>query len=163
MYKPTTKIPEDKLAKMIEERVSPLGNKLNEISEKLTKKNKEPDEEKIEDIIRKIKNKQSEKIIEEKKLKEIHNDVDCPTCESHVHKMVGNDLILKCTGDNCGEEFAMLSKSATHSCRNCGFPLKKPAEGKGIKDCPLCGSNKGADPIEDNITHLNFDFSKTKK
>ncbi len=164
--KPVTKVPEEEIARLIEERVAPLGEKLSEISEKLTKKEERPKEEKIEEIIRKIKEKSSEKISEKKEKVEekLHEDVNCPTCGvGHVHKVVSNGLTLKCTGDKCGEEFVMLSKSADHSCRNCGFPLKKPSEGKKLDACPFCNSSKGADIFEKGEPQLKFDFTKLKR
>ncbi len=171
MHRPITKVPEEEIARLIEERVSPLGEKLEEISSKLTRREEKPKEEKFEEIIRKIREKTSEKIPkkeekskEEKVEEKSHEDVDCPTCGTgHVHKVTGNGLTLKCTGDKCGEEFVMLSKSADHACRNCGFPLKKPVEGKKLDACPFCGTNKGADIFEKGEPQLKFDFTKMKK
>jgi ribosomal protein L37AE/L43A len=167
--KPITKAPEEEIARLIEEKVSPLGDKLNEISEKLTKEGEKPREKKIEEIIRKIREKTVEKIVKDREklkeeMKEVHDKVDCPTCGvGHVHKVIGNGLTLKCTGDKCGEEFVMVSKSADHACRNCGFPLKKPSEGKKLNACPFCGTSKGADIFEKGKPQLKFDFTKMKK
>lgn len=193
--KASTKSPEEELVKIIEERVAPLGNKLDEILDRQARKeeiskesqrqsheesqrqsHEKPREEKIEDILKKIRDKSQEKLkIDEKikeekskeeKLKEAthdHIDIDCPTCGSgHVHKLVGNGLTLKCADGKCNDEFVMLSKTATHACSTCGFPVKKPAEGKKIGVCPMCGGAH-ADPIENGMTQIKFDFSKMKK
>jgi len=172
MYKPITKIPEEEIARLIGEevskRVEPLDDKLNEISEKLNK----PKEEKINEILAKIRAKQpekTEKITEKEKkskegTKDVHDEVDCPSCGTgHVHKVVGDGLTLKCTDDKCGEEFVMVSKSADHACRNCGFPLKKPSEGRKLDACPFCGTNKGAGIFEKGEPQLKFDFTKMRK
>ncbi len=177
MHKPITKVPEEEIARLIEERVSPLGEKLEEISSKLTrreeKREERPKEEKVEEIIRKIKERSPERVLskekeekskEEKAEEKSHENVDCPTCgTSHVHKVIGNGLTLKCTGDKCREEFVMLSKSADHSCINCGLPLKKPPEGKKLDTCPFCGSGKGADIFVKGEPQLKFDFTKLKR
>ena len=172
-----TRVPEEEFAKMLEERVVPLSEKLEEISMKLTEKERKPREEKIEEIIAKIKAKQPEKIPEkipkppeekpkpkeEVKDEHIHDDIDCPTCnKGHVHKMTSDGLTLKCTGDKCNEEFILMPKHADYVCDECGLPMKKPPEGNKIEGCPFCG-NKKALLIENGIPSLKFDFTKKKK
>lgn len=169
--KPITKVPEEELARMIEERVSPLGEKLEEISIKLTKDRdrERPKEEKIEEIIAKIKAKQPEKIKkqedkEKEEVKDEHiDDVDCPTCKTgHVHKVVGNSLALKCTENKCGEEYVLVSKNADHICADCGLPIKKPVEGKKLGECPFCYGHN-AMKIKNGIPEIKFDFTMMKK
>lgn len=72
------------------------------------------------------------------------DDVPCPTCHGHMHKLDGDGYTLKCTGDKCGKEFVMVDKSADFKCAGCGAPIKRPTEADKIKPdtCPFCHGKK---------------------
>ncbi len=157
-----------------------LGNKLDEISNRMSSK---PKEEKIEDIIKKMKNRIPEKISKkeepvEEQVKEpvkefvkepvkssehVHDDVFCPSCQKgHIHKVESSGLKMKCTDGTCGEEFFVIPKNADHTCTNCGYPIKKPSDETKLEACPFC-NNKKAIPFSNGKPELKFDFSKMKK
>lgn len=169
--KPITRTQEDEIAKMVEEKVSPLGEKLEEISAKLNEREKRPKEEKIEEIIAKIRAKKMETIQEKPKEKpkeevkdeHVHDDIDCPTCsKGHVHKIAESGR-LKCSEDKCGEEFLVIPTHADAFCIGCGLPLKRPEGDKKIESCPGCGGQKAALIGKTGIPDIKFDFSKIKK
>lgn len=169
---PRTKSAEEEFRKILDEKTKDFNEKLDEISTKLASK---PREEKIENIIQKMKDRVPEKIIRgniEKPIekpvekpveKHSHDDILCPSCsKGHVHKMESSGLKMKCTDGNCGEELFIIPKSADHSCTNCGFPIKKPADEKILDGCPFCG-NTSAQQFNDGKPEIKFDFSKMKK
>lgn len=179
--KPITKSTEEKIDELITKRTTGIAEKLDEISSKMSMREKES---KVEDIISNMRNKIPERItkpsldrtgksqersiindelkniekVKEKIIEHEHDhneDVYCPTCsKGHVHKIDGNGLTMKCTGKDCGEEFVIVPKSADYKCKTCGLPVKKPTEkGKDIESCPFCGGNEAK----------LFDFSKLMK
>ncbi len=185
---PRTKSQEEMIDEIVSKKIeaplknisTDLGNKLDEISNRMSSK---PKEEKIEEIIQKMKNRIPEKVgkkeesvkepikehIEEpikeyvKAPEHVHDDVFCPTCQKgHIHKMESNGLRMKCTDGTCGEELFVIPKSADHSCTNCGFPIKKPADENKLEACPFC-NNKKAIPFSNGKPEIKFDFSKMKK
>jgi Zn finger protein HypA/HybF involved in hydrogenase expression len=74
------------------------------------------------------------------------DEIACPTCKSHVHKVDDkNGLIYKCTKDGCGFEAIMVDKRSDFKCNNCGAPIKKPEDPtkeKEMEGCPFCKSKK---------------------
>ena len=181
MYKPITRTTEDVVDELLKERTKDINAKLDEISTKLTTK---PKDEKIEDIIRKMKEKIPEKIVrreqdvvkpehvEEKEVikepvkkepEHTHDDVFCPTCgKGHIHKMESSGLTMKCADGKCGEKFFVIPEGADHSCSECGYPIKKPADDKVIEACPFCKNTKAL-PFSNGKPVIKFDFSKMKK
>ena len=180
--KPVTKTTEEVFSKILDERTKDLNTKLDEISAKMTSK---PKEEKIEDIIRKMKDRVPEKIVKReqeivrepvkesvkepikesiKEPEHVHDDVFCPSCNrGHVHKMESSGLKMKCTDGNCGEELFVIPKSADYACANCGFPIKKPTDEKVLDGCPFCHNPKAVPFDTRGKPPLLFDFSKMKK
>jgi len=77
------------------------------------------------------------KTVDEKNLAK-ENKVDCPTCE-HNLKRIGK-LKIKCTGPDCENEYALVSKKSDHQCTNCGLPIKKPTKESDEVSCPFCKS-----------------------
>jgi len=182
---------DDMISKKIEEPLknisTDLGTKLDEISSKFITR---PKEERIEDIIKKMKDKVPERIIKKEYEKEpvkelvkesvkesvispvivpvkepehVHDDIFCPSCQKgHIHKMESSGLKMKCTDGTCGEEFFVIPKSADHSCSNCGFPIKKPEDETKIDACPFC-KNTLANPFSNGKPSIKFDFTKMKK
>ncbi len=121
------------------------------------------EKEKLEEIKRKERqNLEKEKEELEKRLEE--TELFCPTCTSkehkhedsheHKHKLkkIDNGL-LKCTGDGCKTEYALIPKDADYKCTNCGSAHKKPIEINDDDDCPMCG----------NKDFLKYDWSKVIK
>lgn len=186
--KPITKTQEQEFEEILKEGTKPLYEKLEEISGKLTAK---PEEDKIKDILKRMKDKNSEKIIRrepepkiveeprivevpktEKRVEEVikkaeehkhDDDVFCPTCnKGHVHKLDSSGLTMKCTDGTCGEKFFVIPEGADHTCSNCGFPLKKPSDDKVIESCPFC-KNDTAQQFVNGKPTLKFDFSKMRK
>ena len=182
--KPITRTTEDVVDKLLKVRTDPINEKLDEIAAKVTMK---PKDEKIEDIIRKMKEKIPEKIIRKeqeivkpepevvkeivKEVKEepkkepehVHDDVFCPTCgKGHIHKMESSGLTMKCADGKCGEKFFVIPEGADHSCSECGYPIKKPADDKLIEACPFCKNNK-AIPFSSGKPVIKFDFSKMRR
>lgn len=179
--KAVTKTTEEVFSKLLDERTKDLNVKLDEISAKMTSK---PKEEKIEDIIRKMKEKVPERIIrkeqeivkpesevvkEEIKKEpehdkhEKHDDVFCPSCgKGHIHKLESSGLTMKCTDGSCGEEYFVIPKGADHTCTECGYPIKKPADDKLLEACPFCKNTK-AIPFSAGKPVIKFDFSRMKK
>lgn len=166
----------------VSKKTEELSTKLDEISNKLAKPKSD---EKINEIIQRMKDKIPEKVVknstkqeslekheniekhepEKKEFDHSHeNDLDCPSCsKGHIHKIENSGLTMKCTDGNCGEEFFIIPKSADHACTNCGFPIKKSiAESKNLNGCPFC-NNKMAEPFSNGRPTLKFDFSKLKK
>lgn len=103
-----------------------------------------------------------DKIIEEarkerKRLEdEMHeSEVLCPTCsKGHVHVLKGtDDSKVKCTGDKCGTEYALIPTDADYACKGCHLPHKKPIEIKEKDECPFCGGSE----------FLKHDWSQLKK
>lgn len=78
----------------------------------------------------------------------IHEEISCPTCSSgdtthpHVLKKTNNGT-LKCTGDGCNTEFALVPKDADFKCVTCGLPSKRPVvkELEKSTTCPFCGKD----------------------
>jgi len=178
--KPITRTQDDiikEVEKSLKEKTDELGIKLDEISSKITVK---PREEKIEDIIKKMKDRVPEKIIRKlespkepeiveiesvKKIEEHKHDDDvfCPTCnKGHVHKLDSSGLTMKCTDGKCGEKFFVIPESADYTCTECGYPIKKPSDDKSIDACPFCKNNM-AQPFVNGKPIIKFDFSKLKK
>ena len=188
--KPITRTQDDivkEFEEVLDTRTKDLGIKLDEISNKMTTK---PREEKIEDIIKKMKDRVPERIIRKpevreesepeikrepepiKKIEEIvkkveehkhEDDVFCPTCnKGHVHKLDSSGLTMQCTDGNCKEKFFVIPESADYTCTDCGYPIKKPADDKVLEACPFCKNNK-AQPFINGKPAIKFDFSKLKK
>lgn len=94
---------------------------------------------------------------------EMHeSEVLCPTCtKNHIHILKGaGEGKVKCTGDKCGTEYALIPEDADYKCEGCGLPHKLPIEHtehdniKEAKDsCPFCNGNK----------FTRYDWSKLKK
>lgn len=179
--KPITKSTEEVFSKILDERTKDLNTKLDEISAKMTAK---PKEEKINEIIQKMKDRVPERIIREptkvgeldkepikepvkepiiKEPEHTHDDVFCPSCnKGHIHKMESNGLKMKCTDGNCGEELFVIPKGADHTCTDCGFPIKKPSDESKLEACPFCHNTK-AIPFSNGKPVIKFDFSRMKK
>lgn len=174
--KPVTKTTEEVFSKILDNRTKPLEEKLDEIAAKITAK---PKEEKIEDIIKKMKDKIPERIVKreqevpkepevikepaKKEPEHVHEDVLCPSCtKGHMHKMESSGLTMKCTDGSCGEKFFVIPEGADHSCSECGYPIKKPADDKLLEACPFCKNTKAL-PFSSGKPVIKFDFSKMKK
>lgn len=83
-----------------------------------------------------------------------YNDISCPTCKGHVHKLEGAGVgKVKCTGDKCGIEYALIPTIADYKCDTCGSPKKKPIESNSSDICPFCNNNK----------FHKYDWSKIRK
>ncbi len=172
--KPITKTTEEIFSEKLEERTKDLNTKLDEISSKLSSK---PREE-IEDVIRRLKNKIPEKIVKKeqeipkepeiakdakKEPEHVHDDVFCPSCnKGHIHKIESSGLTMKCTDGSCGEKFFVIPEGADHTCTECGYPIKKPADEKILEACPFCKNNR-AIPFSNGKPRIKFDFSKMKR
>ncbi len=79
-----------------------------------------------------------------KKATEANSAVPCPTCHTHDHQHIlrpTNKGTLKCSGDDCGEEFVLLPKAPDYKCTNCGTVHKKPAEAKDDDRCVFCNGD----------------------
>lgn len=138
--KPSSRVP-------VEEEFS---HKLDELKVKLEKRDEEivkikdelkmgeKKDENIDDVIQKMKDKDKSTLHTVR-----HEDeVSCPTCGNHVHKLTSNGLVAKCIGDKCGNEYIMVPKNADSRCTTCGIMWKKPDEKSKyeVKDCPMCGN-----------------------
>lgn len=182
---PSTQKPTEEFEKILEEKTSGLNNKIDQLAKTIESSNKardeKPREEKVDDILSKIKAKQSaqergvvEKNNPEKKEEHNHEDILCPGChKGHIHKMVGDGLKVKCTGIDCGDEFALVPIQADAECKDCKFPLKIPKNAEIVNNdpvikahapgmsCPNCGGSKAV-KLPNTLT---FNFSKfaTKK
>lgn len=189
--KATTKDPLEDVSRVLQEKTASLHAKLDELSNKInensSKSIKDEKDEKIANIIQNIKrmkNKIPEKPVvnneietkeEVKSVEHVenpvskpethtHDDIFCPSCQKgHVHKMESNGLKLKCADGKCGEEYFIIPKSADHTCTNCGFPIKKPADEKTLDACPFCNNNKAIPLLANGKPEIKFDFSKMKK
>lgn len=176
---PKTKSTEEVFSKILDDKTKGLNEKLDEIASKMAAK---PKEEKIEDIIKKMKERTPEKIVKKdqdivktnvekedvkesvkKESEHVHDDVFCPSCgKGHIHKMESSGLTMKCTDGNCGEKFFVIPEGADHSCSECGYPIKKPADDKLLEACPFCKNTKAL-PFSSGKPVIKFDFSKMKK
>lgn len=177
---PKTKSTEEVFSKILDDRTKELNEKLDEIAIKMAAK---PKEEKIEDIIKKMKERTPEKIVKKdqdivktnvekedvkesvkKESEHVHDDVFCPNCDkNHIHKMESSGLTMKCNGNDCGEEYFMIPKSSDSTCVGCGMPIKQSIfESKNLDHCPFCYGNK-AIPFSNGKPVIKFDFTKMKK
>lgn len=170
-----TKTTEEIFGKILDERTKDLNTKLDEITNKMTSK---PKDEKIEDIIKKMKDKIPERIVKreqeivkepeiakdtKKEPEHVHDDVFCPSCnKGHIHKMESSGLTMKCTDETCGEKFFVIPEGADHTCTECGYPIKKPADEKVLEACPFCKNSK-AIPFSSGKPVIKFDFSKMRR
>jgi len=167
---PSTKQPTDEIEEIIEKATSGLSSKIDKLEKTIEESKQKPREENVDSILTKIRAKQeaAEKIKSEKDKVESkkddskehnHEDILCPGChKGHIHKMIGDGLKVKCTGDGCGDEYIMVPIQPDHECKTCKFPIKKPKEGKNLDACPNCG-NKTAVKLPNVLT---FDFNKFK-
>lgn len=171
----TARITAENLRKTFEESNPRVGeSKVTQIlrnadkgsSPQLTEKREnksELDQEKLEEIKRKERQAfEKEKEELEKKLEE--TEVFCPTCSgghkhenAHDHKHLlkkTNEGTLKCTGEGCKTEYALIPTDADYQCADCGTPKKKPSGKIDEEDtCPLCHGNE----------FLKFDLAKVIK
>lgn len=128
--------------------------------ERLEREREEKDNEiqKRKEELEKIKERERlEREKEKEELeKEIHEkEVSCPTChKGHVHVLKGTSPgKVKCTGDECGTEYALIPDNADYKCTTCGLPHKRPAKELEEKDnCPFCSSQE----------FVQYDWSKLK-
>ncbi len=73
-------------------------------------------------------------------------EISCPNCSSneHDHKLkdVGGGK-LKCTGEDCQKEYALISTLSDYKCETCGTPHARPKkkEDEENDSCPFCGGN----------------------
>lgn len=180
---PSTRPPTDEIEEIVTKATSNLTEKIDKLEKTIESSSKQrdekPREEKVDDILAKIKAKQAaqeklqEKNVPEKKddKKEEHNheDILCPGChKGHIHKMVGDGLKVKCTGPDCGDEYALVPVKADAECKTCHFPLKIPKTAEIVDNdpvikahapgmsCPNCGGTKA----QKLLNPLTFDFSK---
>jgi len=136
--RPLTRTREQDIEDIINKKVQDLDKKYESVLKK------EENATKISDVMSKIKEKFPEKT-DIAKSEHVHNDdeISCPTCKGHIHKLSTDGLTVKCTGPNCGKEYIMVDKSADYKCTACNTPVKKPdddskAEGS---ECLFCGNN----------------------
>ncbi len=119
------------------------------VSEKIKTDEIDKEKQKLEEIKRKERqefDKDRERL--EKQLEE--TEVYCPTCSegNHDHKHIlkpieGEGGKLKCTGDDCKSEFALVDLASEYFCQSCHLPHKKPAtkEEQDKDSCVFCGDN----------------------
>lgn len=143
--RPITRMEErtERTDETINNKISDLDKKLDNINAAITK----PRDDKVSDIMKKIREQVPEIKTENKtEIKNIthENEVSCPTCGNHIHKLTSEGLTAKCIGDKCGAEYILVPKDADHKCTTCGLPIKKPIEGGKyqVEACPLCGNKK---------------------
>jgi len=159
-YKPVMRSEKDEISDLVKGHVSKLDEKIDDLSKSIA--NMKP-KASMEDIIQKMKDKApNPDTIKKPEESHIHNDVSCPTCGKHVHKMVGNDLALTCEDGKCGAKVLLIPSNADHVCKDCGFPLKSPPEGKSVEACPSCGGVHALQ-FDNGKAPLKFDFNKMKK
>ncbi len=105
------------------------------------------EDEKIK--LQEVKKKERENFDKEKERlqKELEdNEIDCPTCSSHnhEHKLKKTEKgTLKCVGEDCNQEFSLLSNQADYKCENCSTPHMRPKNKEDEADdiCLFCGGN----------------------
>lgn len=121
--------------KTIDAKTSELGSKID----RLAMSTQRPREEKVDDILAKIKAKQG-------LTEHIHSkdDVDCPGCAkggNHHNLKTTDKGTLKCTGDHCGKEYLLVDKDFDAHCKDCGMLLNSKTS-KNEK-CVNCGGTRG--------------------
>ena len=151
----TAKVVSDELEKKFDEKLKnlkPIDTSTSKVSQMLKNTNLVNDqtsnlskqEIKDEKTEQKEETKTTKEIPEHEK--HIHDDISCPTCiKGHIHKLegVGNGKV-KCTGDKCGIEYALIPTIAEYKCTNCGSPHKKPIESTDLDSCPFCNNKEFA-------------------
>lgn len=145
--RPISKVPEEEFTKIVDERI----NALLELDKKQEKKTEKQD---VTDVLQKMKDKESDKISSVQTSVHDHdNEISCPTCGNHIHKLTSNGLVAKCTGEKCGTEYIMVPKNADSKCTTCGMMWKKPNEKSNyeVADCPMCGNKRA---LEFNLKEL---------
>lgn len=185
--KPITKTQEQEFEEILKEGTKPLYEKLEEISGKLSTK---PEEDKIKDIIKRMKDKNSEKIIrrepEAKSTEEvIEKKVEVPKIEKKVEEIIKkaeehkHDDDVFCPTCNKGHVHKLDSSGLTmqctdDSCKEKFFVIPEGAdhacsncgfplkENKALDACPFCKNNL-AHPFINGKPTLKFDFSKMRK
>lgn len=86
-----------------------------------------------------------------KELGDIGNNIDCPNCKndehSHSLKVLDNGK-LKCAGEECGAEFALITTEPDYQCKECLAPHSRPKnkEDEANDSCPFCNSNEFIKP-----------------
>lgn len=154
-----------KIADSILEKMNAGGkpsSKLSQVLENLRKKEgkegEPPSQTDTETEKEKIEKEQIEKEKAEKGHEHEHSheeEVPCPLCSSkeHTHKLKSFEPgKVKCTGDKCGVEYALIPTVSEYKCETCGLPHKKPVESTVDDKCPFCNGE----------TFAKFDWSKLK-
>jgi hypothetical protein len=94
--------------------------------------------------------------IEREKSKLEESITECPNCvtkgHSHALRYIGNEKV-KCTGGDCGAEYALISTNADYKCKTCGSPKKKPEKSGDDDICLFCNGDE----------FIKYDWNKMKK
>ncbi len=110
--------------------------KEGQVTQQIDKQETKPEINQIE--------KKEEKHEEHKHEEHVNDELPCPTCKTgNVHKLEGtSNGRVKCSGPNCGLEYALIPTNADYQCTNCGSAHKKPVESNDSDICPFCSGNE---------------------
>ncbi len=90
----------------------------------------------------------------------------CPTCKKPGHTLkTVSPGVVKCTGEGCGVELALVPKKSQFRCTNCGLPheISHELSQQQIKKYPIESSPDDICPFCNNNDFIKYDWSKVLK